>query len=333
MKKLSLFFWLLLVLLLIVLVVNLFVLQGKKNDHIAFGVNFSEAHMQFLGLDWKKGYLDMLEDLGVKHIKILTNWDFLESQNGVFNFQDTDWQIQEAGNHGADVIYVIGMKTGRWPECHVPDFVLNLSKDQQQQVLLSYIKETILRYKDEKSIIAWQAENEPLFNFGLCPWYDTNFLKKEVQLIKSLDNSRPVIVSDSGEQSSWWKAAGIGDVVGTTLYRKVWLHITDHFGFYVTMPFSPNIYHVKAEVIGLLFHKKVINVELQAEPWFPNVFTGLPLDQQKKLFSTQEFDSYVDYAERTGFDTFYFWGAEWWDWMKEKNNSPEIWNDAKKYFK
>ena len=29
---------------------------------------------------------------------------------------------------------------------------------------------------------------------------------------------------------------------------------------------------------------------------------------------------------------FYLWGAEWWYWMKEKQNKPEIWDEAKKLF-
>jgi len=26
------------------------------------------------------------------------------------------------------------------------------------------------------------------------------------------------------------------------------------------------------------------------------------------------------------------WGGEWWYWMKEKQNQPEIWQEAKKLF-
>lgn len=329
-KTTKLLIWLLVSIFLVVVFLNFFVFGVPEKDNIIFGVNFSEAQMKFLGLDWKKGYLDILEDLKVKQIKLITNWDFIEPEKDTFNFSNTDWQLQEADSHGASIIYVLGMKTGRWPECHVPAFILNLPQDQQQEALLGYIKETIIRYKDEKSIVAWQAENEPFFNFGVCPWYDKSFLVKEVELIKSLDSSRPIIVSDSGEQSFWFQAANIGDIVGTTLYRKVWLHITDNFGFYITWPFSPKSYWLKAEFIQIVFHKKVINVELQAEPWFPNIFIKMPIEEQEKIFSPQDFDAYVDYARHTGFDTFYFWGTEWWYWMKETNNNPAIWNEAKK---
>ena len=94
--------------------------------------------------------------------------------------------------------------------------------------------EVVERYKDSKAIAYWQVENEPLFKFGLCPsWYYQNddFLKKEVALVKSLDPSRKIIISDSGEQSTWFSAAKVGDIVGITMYRDVWAHVTDTFGF------------------------------------------------------------------------------------------------------
>ena len=54
------------------------------------------------------------------------------------------------------------------------------------------------------------------------------------------------------------------------------------------------------------------------------------LDGIVKLSKDQTADLVVDYAKRTGQDTFYLWGAEWWYWMKVKHNQPEIWEEAKK---
>jgi len=28
-------------------------------------------------------------------------------------------------------------------------------------------------------------------------------------------------------------------------------------------------------------------------------------------------------------DTIYLWGSEWWYWLKEKQNDPKIWEEAK----
>ena len=46
----------------------------------------------------------------------------------------------------------------------------------------------------------------------------------------------------------------------------------------------------------------------------------------------EQFKKNIEFAKKTGLKEFYLWGAEWWYWMKEKQNKPEIWNEAKKLF-
>ena len=183
-----------------------------------------------------------------------------------------------------------------------------------------------------RCVIAGQGENEPFFKFGECPWYDEDFMEKEVGIIKSLDPARPVIITDSGEQSMWTKAAETGDIVGVTMYRKVWGKISDKTGFYIDS-FLPSInYWRKAELIKKMYGKKVICIELQAEPWGPKLFYDLPVKEQEKTMNLEQFKKNINFARSTGLDTFYLWGSEWWYWMKEKQNKPEIWNEAKNLF-
>lgn len=324
--------YLILFMLFLAVIGYLFVGKAPLKEDITWGMNFSQMHAENLGLNWKEAYLALLDDLSVRNIKILTNWNFVEKKNGEYNFEDIDWQIKEAERRVAKVIYVVGMKTGRWPECHLPGWALSLSKEEQQKEILEYIKDTVLRYKDSKAITAWQAENEPLFRFGICPWYDKNFLVKEVELIKSLDKERPAIISDSGEYSLWFQAAKIGDIVGTTMYRKVWVHITEKLGFYSKLLFPPKSYWLKAKIVEKIFGKKVINIELQAEPWFKDIFEEVSLEEQEKTMNLEKFRENIEFAKKSGFDTFYLWGGEWMYWMKEKKGESEIWNEAKKLF-
>ncbi len=328
-----------------------FIGKAPQQKNITWGVNFSQMQAETLKLDWKKTYLAVLEDLGAKHIKLLTQWDWVEGtapQNNAdsgaknsgnklhhYYFDDIDWQIEQAKNHNANVIYVLGLKTGRWPECHVPGWAEKLSQKEQQDALLDYIKQVVMRYKNSRVITAWQVENEPLFNFGKCPpWYydSVDFLKQEVAWVKSLDSSRPVIVSDSGEQSLWLGVAGIGDVVGITTYRTVWMHMLGGLGFYSTYPLPPVFYYRKSQIINYFFHKKVISLELQAEPWLSAPFNDVSLQEQEKSMNFSQFNNNVSYAKKMGLDTFYFWGTEWWYWLKEAQNKPEIWNEAKELF-
>lgn len=311
----------------------------QKN--ITWGINFSKTQVESLKLDWKSAYLAAMEDLGAKNIKLLTDWNTVEPSPGDYNFTDTDWQISQAENHGVSIIYVVGMKTGRWPECHVPPWAdsMTLNKEQQQARILTYIKEVVNRYKMSPNIIAWQAENEPFVAFGECTWQDEEFLKKEVALIKSLDPSRPVIISDSGETSSWFDAAKIGDLVGITLYRKVWVSDSAEYrdanttsGHYETYAFKPSFYWRKAQIIHFLFGKKVISGELQAEPWSFKSYQEVEISEQEKTMNLQQFKENIEYAKNTGLDTFYLWGAEWWFWLKETQGKPEMWNGARNLF-
>ena len=76
----------------------------------------------------------------------------------------------------------------------------------------------------------------------------------------------------------------------------------------------------------------MIVVELQAEPWGPKLFYDLPVKEQEKTMNLEQFKKNINFARSTGLDTFYLWGSEWWYWMKEKQNKPEIWNEANNLF-
>ena len=319
-------------LLLLAFLFAFFIIKAPYQKDIVWGVNFSQSQTEALKLDWRKTYTSVMEELGARHIKLITQWDWVEGKRGEYFFSDIDWQVQEAEKRGVSLVFVIGMKTGRWPECHLPPWTASLSKQEQQEELLQYLRTMVLRYKGSKAITVWQVENEALFRFGVCPWYDKEFLKKEVALVKSLDATRQVIISDSGEQSLWFKAAAIGDRVGVTMYRRAWFHLTDGIGFYFNFPLTPVTYWYKSKLIEYFFKKEVICVELQAEPWNSRFFYNVPLQEQEKTMNLDQFRANIAYAKATGMKEFYLWGTEWWYWLKESHGRPEIWEEAKMLF-
>lgn len=314
------------------LIVGYFSLGSTKSaQDIGWGVVFSQKHAKYLKLDWRETYLALLDDLKVKKVKIASYWDLIEPQENNYDFTDLDWQIAEAGNYGAEVLLAVGMKSPRWPECHIPGWAEKIGKDSQQERIIKFLKEIVLRYRDSNVIKGWQVENEPFFVFGECSWVDKEFLKKEVDLIKSLDlKHRPIVIAESGEGFFWLKAAEFGDIVGITMYKKVWL---SQFKHYLTYPFTPVVYRRKAELVKKLTGKEVICVELQAEPWGPKLLYDLPLAEQQKTMNLKQFRYNIDFASKTGLEEFYLWGAEWWYWLKEKQNKPEIWNEARILFR
>jgi len=330
MKKTLKIILLVLVSLFLFSVLYFFIGRGPEQKNILWGVNFSQKHTENLGLDWKKTYLALMEDLETKSIKLSVPWDWIEGKRDGYFFGDVDWQIKEAEKHEVKIIMLIGMKTSRWPECHIPGWAKGLLKEERENEVLEYLQEMVLRYSSSNAIISWQVENEPFFPFGECPETDEKFLQKEVELVKLLDpQKRPTIISDTGEFSLWLKAAKSGDVVGTTMYKKVW---SKEFGVYFYMPFPPLFYWLKAQIIKTVFNKEVQCVELQTEPWGPVLLYNLSLEEQKKTMDLERFKKNIEFAEKTGLDTFYLWGAEWWYQMKEKQNDPSIWNEAKKLF-
>ena len=333
MSKIKILGIFLLVLLIVFFSVIIYIFLGDvpKTENPIFGVVFSQKHSRDLGLNWRSNYLAILNDLEVKELKVITHWDLIEPEEGHFDFKDLDWQLAEAERKKANVMLVIGMKTGRWPECHIPDWAKDLDKEKQQEVVLRLVQMLVTRYKESIPITFWSVENEPLFTFGDCPWKDKEFLKEEIEMVKNVDSyyKRPILITDSGEGSLWIEAARLGDVVGMTMYKNIWLSELER---YFTYQFPPFFYWIKQEIIGGLFGKEVICSELQAEPWCPGLLYGCSLDEQMKTMNIDEFKKSIDFGKQTGIDKMYLWGSEWWYWMKEDQGQFQIWEEAKTLF-
>jgi len=319
-------FFLVLIILFLAILGYFFIGKAPKTEKITWGVVFSQKHSQKLGLNWQENYLAILDDLKVKDIKITTHWDLIEKNPDQFDFEDLDWQINQAQMRQVKVLLVVGLKTGRWPECHIPDWANGLEIEDLKKRVLNLVQKIVSRYKDSAVIFAWQVENEPFFSFGECPKIDEGFVKKEINLVKSLD-FRPIVVTDSGEGSFWFRVASLADIPGTTIYKKVWVK---QFKFYFTHSFPPVFYWRKAQIIKKLFDKEVICTELQAEPWGPELLYNLSLEEQEKTMDLSQFKKNIEFAKETGFKRFYLWGSEWWYWLKTKYNQPEIWDEARK---
>lgn len=336
MKKFLAYFGIILLAVIIVVFCYFFVGKAKPVEHVDFGVTFSKIYAEKLGLNWRENYLALLDDLKVKKLRLIAYWSEVEPIEGVFDFKDLDWQVNEAQKRGAEIVLAVGRRLPRWPECHEPQWIQNQESGIKNQELLNYIEKTVNRYKANSTIIAWQIENEPFLTwFGDCPKMDKKFLDKEIAFVRSLDNpstdsgqARPVIISESGEFSTWIGAARRADILGTTLYRKVYGKLG-----YVKYPIPPIFYQRKVALIKKFFNiEKVIIVELQAEPWGPKQNWDLFLEEQFKSMNPEDFKKVIDYTKKTGISEAYLWGAEWWYWLKVKYNNSSMWEEAKKLF-
>lgn len=323
-------FILALVIIIVSFIVYLMTGQAPAVEKIEWGVTFSQPFAEKLELDWQKTYLAILDDLGVRKLRLIAYWPDIEPERDKYNFDDLDWQIEEAAKRGAEVILVMGQKVPRWPECHIPDWASGLTEQKQQAEILSLLNKTVRRYRDNKTIKYWQVENEPfLRGFGECPKLDEKFLDREIDMVMKLDR-RPVIMTTSGELSFWGEPASRTTILGTTLYRIIW---SSHFGA-VHYPITPVFYYKRAQLTKYLFSlDKVFVVELQAEPWRPKQIYETPVGRQFQSMNLNEFKKTIEYFKKTGMDEAYLWGVEWWYWLKTVEYDSYIWTEAKKLWR
>jgi len=293
-----------------------------------FGVTFSTKFCAELGLDWKEVYLAIIDDLKVKEIRLPIYWDEVEKEKGVYDFSDYDYILQEGAKRNVKFIVNIGWRLPRWPECHAPEWAGAKSLAMTQARTMQMLETVVNHYKDNKAIAVWQLENEPFFDaFGVCPQSDENFFKRELDLVKKIDN-RPIMVSATGELSWWNKEAKYGDFFGTTVYRVVWGKQTGYFRY----PIPALFYRLKADLAGIKPQNRYI-IELQAEPWVPNGnMVYLDPREANKSFNIDQFRANLQYAININFNKAYLWGVEWW-YYQYKEGNKNYWELARTLFK
>lgn len=306
----------------------------NKIKKVNLGVTFSLRYSRDIGLDWRENYTAILDDLGVKKIRIPVYWDLVEKEKDKYDFSDIDWQLEEAQKRNAEVILVIGQKVPRWPECYTPKWIgensqeVRKNEELKDKEVLEFMEEIVKRYKNNSTVKYWQIENEPFLAFGDCPrpTVGAEMLDKEIDLVRSIDPNREILITDSGELSMWIPAAKRADVFGTTMYRNVY---KEGWGYYV-YPIGPRFFIAKRWLIEKLANqKKAIVVELQGEPWVAGWTTNQPLEEQFKSMDQEKLRENIIYAQKSGFDTIYIWGVEWWYWLKVHRDLPEIWDMMK----
>ncbi|PLX28682.1 hypothetical protein C0581_01410 [Candidatus Parcubacteria bacterium] len=317
----------------VIAIVYLFLLATSVRKYpVDFGVSFNHHHASSLGLDWKQVYTSMLDELKPEYIRIAAMWSDVEKVEGVYDFSYVDFMMDNARERGTKVTLVLGQKAPRWPECHVPEWVVSLSEKEYEEKLLAYDKAVVERYKNHEALELWQVENEPFikFRFGECSQFREDLVDEEIDLVHRLDEVHWVMVTDSGELSTWRQASKAGDLFGTTLYRIVRTP-KGHIWTYDWLPAS--FYRLKARLLGIPMEQMYV-AELQAEPWFTDSTPDdTPIEEQEKTMNIDRIQKHIDYTERIGVRRTYLWGVEWWYWMREKHDDARYWDIIKNKMK
>lgn len=318
----------------LVIALGLYILSFAQNRNLKLGVSYSPSYAAQLGLNPKTTFIQILDNLKVKTVRIPVYWDEVEQFPMQFNFSNVDYYLYQAQSRDVKVILVLGIKTPHWPECFAPKWVADSTIEQRQAKILDLVQREVSHFKNFSNIYAWQVENEPFLSYGVCDKVTAKtdqLLKKEVEIVKEAD-SRPVLITDSGELSDWVKALNRGDILGHTLYREVW----NKYAGFIDYPLPPVFYQLKGKFVKFItgnLNKKIIISELQAEPWIPNYknFSDFSPKVQTEFMPVSKLARNIEFARQTGEEEAILWGVEWWYYMA-KEGHPEYLEYAKTLF-
>ena len=307
-----------------------YVTYGVRNPYqgTRFGATFSTKYSQELGLDWQNVYTAALDDLELRLFRIPVYWDEIESAEGQIILDNIHWMMDEAEKRDADVILAIGARVPRWPECHPPEWTANMPRGDAEAAELQMITRVVEEFKDHPALYRWQVHNEPYFAvFGECPPPNEEFIASSIQHVRDMDPNHPIMTTDSGELSTWHKAAGVADVLGISMYRVTWNSLWGYFYY----PLNPGFYTARAELVEPFIDQLIVS-ELQAEPWVPTTMLTTPLDEQYRSMNPRQLKANVQFAGRVGLDETLLWGIEWWYWLRQVHSEPEMWDLGKAIF-
>lgn len=333
--KMSWWKWALVILIDLCLVLVLFVwwlAQKPVPETITYGMSFNTLYARELGLDWQETYDAIIDDLGVRHLRLAAHWPMVEPADNVFNFTELDYQLARANEVGAEVILAVGRRLPRWPECHVPDWAQTLTEAQRVSAQLQMVEQVVSRYKNNPAIKVWQIENEPfleVFAYEHCGQTETALLEKEIALVRSVDSTRPILVTDSGNLGLWYNAYSRGDMFGTSVYVYFWNPELGQFRTWL----PPWVYRVKDNFMALWYGRKdSVLIELSAEPWLLEPVVAVSVETQFSRMNLEKFEDILKYAKKTRYDKQYLWGAEWWYWLATQGHS-EMWDRGTRLFR
>lgn len=301
---------------------------ARHNDEpLVLGTTFVSDYAESYGLDAKQTLEAIFGELGMRQIRLVSYWKYVEPTPGEYDFTELDWQFALANKYGVQVSLAVGLRQPRWPECHEPQWVDFSNRDWEPK-LEQYIKAVVERYKNNSALATYELENEFFMKvFGECKDFNRQRLIREYNLLKQWDPGHTVIVSRSNN----WVGLPIGqprpDKFGISVYKRVWdKTLTKRYFEY---PLPAWFYAALAGGGELLTGKDMIIHELQAEPWPPTLIKEASLQEQFKSMDARRLKDRIQYGIDTGMRTIDLWGAEWWYWLKTKKNDPSVWNVVK----
>ena len=216
-----------------------------------------------------------------------------------------------------------------------------VSRDTHPRLLdaaLAQVTRVVDRYKQRRSVVAWQVEHEAVDPLGLeHSWrLAASFVEEEVQAVRAADPSRPVVMNGflAGSMPvrahQWWRtrdqgdsfavANRLADIVGVDHYPRQAVVGARGWSLYLTGGAGRGGRRALGRVAGNvhLYNRRFMVTEGQAEPW--ETSTVPPNPRGRFLSSCTPADLVDNYNScmtwvrqaHMALDAYLFWGAEYW---------------------
>jgi len=317
---------------------------------VRYGFSYSFEQAQWYGLDPRNSYVELL-DMGFDWVRLPFFWDQMADDSGNLKIDDLEFAIEEAAKRDVKVVIVLGAKTPYYPEYHLPAYVkeqltfgdMITPSHPIADDILDIDKKVVEKLYKYENIAYWQVENEPLLA-NINNWkFDKEFLKLEVETVRSTDpKSRPIMLTTASHPAfdkRYRALLGIlkpGDVLGTSAYFKVegvYLFAFSFLGKDVVVPWpnwlvwpaqswlflSPNYGSIakEASANGIDFWVE----EMQSEPYIRD------LEEAKSTnfsFSAQDIVKAEQFLRSTGVKNIGFWGVHFWQYRQKLGDESWI---------
>ena len=209
------------------------------------------------------------------------------------------------------------------------------------EITREFIARLVERYKQHKSIVAWQLEHEAVDPLGVeHSWrLDVALVEQEMEALKKADPTRPVMMNGFLPTSlpvllsQWWStrdqgdslavAQHLADMVGIDYYPRHALTAIGNKTLYLDG--SQSLWHHLRRRRLLAWasshEKKLMISEGQAEPW--ETSTTPPNPGKYGMYSClpeqiiTNYNNCIDWYGQASLFAYLFWGAEYWILRKQ----------------
>ena len=313
------------------------------------GVSFSHRHAAWLGLDPLDTLRFLLDEAGVRRLRLSAYWDELAAEPGRIDFAPLRPWLDLAARYDARVLMTVGVKAQRHPEFYPPEWLVRdhpiphgaaLDGHERLVAALLLMLERVTAYLADVDVIeAWQVENEPFLPVArrTVGWrISPALLAREIAVVEEVDpRHRPIVVNHSSRSvldRGWWTALQLADVLGQNVYtrRPASLGPRRYWNAHAFGPLSPSLRR-QARIAAML-EKELWITELQAEPWEREEMIRLAPGDVHSV-SPERIRANLRLVARAGARRVYLWGAEWWRFIAERHGDGRYVEMARELFR